>query len=65
MSVTVLEGLQNADANLGNGMIGLMLAKEQLHNAVALLVKGYSLNDEVEPLLDEYGEVENVPYKTA
>jgi hypothetical protein len=64
MSVTVLEALQNADFNLtNNGALGAMLAKDQLHNSAILLEKGYSIHDEVEPLLDEYGDVENVPEK--
>ena len=64
MSVTVLEALLNADYNLqSSGSIGVMLAKEQIHNAVVLLEKGYSVDEEVEPLLEKYGEVENVPVK--
>ena len=61
MSVTILEALQNADINLGNGAIGLVLAKEQLHNAVTLLRKGYDLYAEVDFLLEEYGSVDAVP----
>ena len=68
MSVTVLEGLMNADMNLDNlkmlGMALLPLVKGQLHNAVTLLEKGYSIDDEVEPLLEKYGDVESVPDKT-
>jgi len=64
MSVTILEALMNADYNIQkNGAIGLMLAKGQLHNAVELLDRGYSVDDEVEPLLEKYGKVENVPDK--
>ena len=64
MAVTISEALWNADYNLqNNGMIGMRLAKEQLHNAVELIGKGYDLQDEVEPLLEEYGTVENVPSK--
>ena len=64
MSVTIFEALQNADHNLRNAtFIGTLLAKEQLHNAVVLLDKNYSLDDEVEPLLEKYGIVENVPVK--
>lgn len=67
MSVSILEALQNAEMNLQNvkllGMGILPLAQSQLHNAVALLDKGYSINDEVEPLLEKYGDVENVPEK--
>jgi hypothetical protein len=62
MAVTILEALQNADYNLQqNGGIGAMIAKEQVHNAVVLIEKGYDLNEEIEPLLDTHGEVENVP----
>lgn len=62
MAVTILEALQNADYNIqNNGAMGILLAKSQLHNAVTLLEKGYSLYDEVEPLLEKYGKVENVP----
>lgn len=64
MSVTILEALQNADYNIhNNGSIGIMLAKEQLHNAIELLDKGYDIYDEVEPLLEKYDGIANVPDK--
>lgn len=66
MSVSILEALQNANYNLDNlvRMPMLMpLVKGQLNNAIVLLEKGYSIDDEVEPLLEEYGDVENVPEK--
>lgn len=67
MSVTILEGLMNAEINLDNvRMLGpaiVPLAREQLHNALTLLEKGYGIHDEVEPLLEKYGAVENVPDK--
>ncbi len=67
MSVSILEALENADYNFQHngraGQIVLGIAKSQLHNAVILLQKGYSLMDEVEPLLEKYGEVDNVPDK--
>lgn len=67
MSVTILEALQNANYNLDNlsklGMGLLPLVKGQLHNATTLLEKGYGIYDEVEPLLEQYGDVENVPEK--
>lgn len=70
MSVSILEALMNADINLENiktmgpaGMSLLPLAKEQLHNAVTLLDKGYGIDDEVEPLLEKFGDVEKVPEK--
>ena len=62
MGVTILEALQNADYNLRhNGMMGTIIAKEQLHNAVELLNKDYDINTSVEPLLEKYGSVEDVP----
>ena len=64
MAVTILEALENANYNIqNNGNIGLMIAKEQLNNAVTLLRKEYDLYDEVEPLLEKYGNVDSVPYK--
>ena len=66
MSVSILEALQNANYNLDNlktmPML-LPLVKEQLNNAATLLEKGYGIDDEVEPLLEKYGDVENVPDK--
>jgi len=65
MAVTILEALENAEVNVNSGSsIGLMFAKSQLHNAIMLLEKGYSINDEVEPLLEKYGDVDNVPKKS-
>ena len=62
MSVSIMELLQNADYNLRNhGGLGAMLAKEQLHNATVLLDKGYNIWTEVEPLLEKYETVEDVP----
>ena len=67
MAVSILEALENANANLDNiGTVGislLPLVKSQLNNAVVLLEKGYGLYEEVEPLLAKYGDVENVPEK--
>ena len=62
MSVSILECLQSADVNLtNNGVLGSMLAKLQVHNATVLLEKGYNIWTEVEPLLEKYGTVEDVP----
>lgn len=75
MAETILEALQKADLKMktvisllpaynlrrSNVGIGLHFAKDQLHNAVTLLDKGYSLTVEVEPLLEEFSNVENVP----
>lgn len=67
MAVTILESLRNANYNLkdpvGSSTIGVIIAKLQLNNAVILLEKGYDLNDEVEPLLERYGNVKDVPLK--
>lgn len=65
MSVSIMEALQNADYNLDScikkGLPLLPLVKEQLHNATVLLDKGYGIWTEVEPLLEKYGSVEDVP----
>ncbi len=67
MAVTILEALQNANYNLDNvkkmGIALLPLVKDQLNNAVTLLEKGYDIYTEVEPLLEEYGDVDSVPEK--
>jgi len=59
-----MEALQNADHNMDNAMrmpMLLPMVKEQLHNATVLLDKGYDIWTEVEPLLEQYGSVEDVP----
>jgi len=70
MSVSILEALYNAEMNVSTAQkvpamtrILLPLANEQLHNAITLLEKGYGLDDEVDPLLEEYGNVDDVPLK--
>lgn len=65
MSVSILEALQNAEYNLCNPNHPMQteIGKTQLKNAVGLLNKGYSIDDEVEPLLEKYDGLENVPYK--
>ena len=67
MSVSIQESLENANINLDNvrtaGMFLLPLAKEQLNNAVVLLRKGYDIHEQVEPLLEKYGDVDSVPEK--
>jgi len=66
MSVSIIECLQNAKYNLDNVQKMPMLmpmVKEQLNNAIVLLEKGYSIWDEVEPLLEKYGDIEDVPEK--
>ncbi len=67
MSVSILEALQNAEYNLKNcttlGLPLLPLVEGQLHNAVALLERGYDIEEQIEPLLEKYEKVENVPQK--
>jgi len=63
---TILEALQNADININEneGILAIMqCGKRQLHNAVTLLVKGYSLYDEIDPLLTKYDPIETAPEK--
>lgn len=62
----ILETLQNAKINLienKNTPFGFFLGKLQLENAVELLEKGYSLNDDVDNLLEKFGSVSEVPSK--
>ena len=64
MSVSIMMALLGADYNLqNNAAIGIMVAKDQVHNATVLLEKGYDIWDEIEPLLEKYGNVDNVPEK--
>lgn len=60
---TILEALQNANHNIGSGKMPFQIdiGKSQLHNAVTLLEKGYSLSDEVEEIMEDYDNVEDVP----
>lgn len=39
------------------------MVKEQLNNAIVLLEKGYGIWDEVEPIIEKYGNLESVPEK--
>ena len=68
MSVSILEALESAKYNVDNLVSVPSLApalipliKSQLNNAIVLLEKGYDPYQEIEPLLEEYGDVENVP----
>lgn len=66
MAVTIFEALQNARYNLiDNKGVGLAwtIGNMQLDNAIILLEKGYSIDDLVDPLLDEYGDAKSVPDK--
>jgi len=61
---TIFEALQNAHHNLqqtNRSNIGIMLAKNQLRNAVILLEKGYYLYDDVDMILEEFDDVSKVP----
>lgn len=63
---TILEALQNADINLiynGNSEFGRLAGRNQLHNAVVLLEKNYSIDDDIEELLQEHGSLDSVPEK--
>jgi len=65
MSVTILEVLENAEYNLVKNA-SLPFAKKlgisQLHNAIVLLEKGYSIEDTFD--MGDYAKVEDVPDKT-
>ena len=66
MSTSILKALQNANYNIGNSqhrLQSLPLVIQQLKNAVTLLEKGYGLEEEIEPLLEKYKTLENVPDK--
>lgn len=68
MGTTILESLKNAKTNLGSvqgigSILPLFLADQQLHDVVILLEKGFDLTDEIEPLLEKYGDAESVPNK--
>ena len=73
MAVTINEALENAKANMETVkrqtasipilQMQIGIAVEQLTNGIGLLEKGYSLEDEVEPLLEEFGSLEGVPEK--
>lgn len=65
MSVTILEALQNAELNLSRAIIPAQkeIGLNQLHNAIMLLDKGYDSSEEVEPLIEKYGDIESVPEK--
>lgn len=62
---TIIETLENAKFNLDSEAqpAATTIAKNQLHHAITLLNKGYSLYDDVESLLGAYGDVDKVPKK--
>ena len=67
--MTILEVLENAEYNLTNkrGLeIMADVGREQLHNAIVLLEKGYGLFDTFETvsamaLMGNHGDVDDVP----
>ena len=62
----ILETLQNAQINLieNKGVqFAFMLGKLQLENAIGLLEKGYSLDTNVDNLLEQFETVDKVPSK--
>ncbi len=66
MAVSILETLENARYNFANPAalrMQIEIGKEQLNNAIELLDKGYGIYEEVEPLLEKYGDIEKVPEK--
>ena len=62
---SILETLGNAEININNGKrvgpVAILLAHNQLHNAVVLLEKGYGLDDDVDSLLEQHGKAEDAP----
>lgn len=66
MAVSIIRALQNAQYNvqLGQQMPALLpIAIEQIRNAIGLLEKGYDIDTLVEPLIEQYGDVDDVPKK--
>jgi hypothetical protein len=66
MSCSILEVLQNADYNINESKMGFQtqIGKTQLHNAVELLNKGYTLEDDFDEVMGESEDVEKVPEKS-
>jgi hypothetical protein len=60
---TVLDALRNAEINIENGGMALVFAKNQVHNAIALLEKGYGPHDVIDELVDRHGSIDAVPDK--
>lgn len=65
MSTTIFEALQNAKVNLveQQNVVGTVVGREQLSNAVTLLEKGYGLEDNIDTIVDEHGSAEKAPDK--
>ena len=62
---TIFDALRSADYNLNNSgaTISKQLGRNQVHNVVVILDKGYDLYDDIDDLLDKFGTVEEVPEK--
>jgi len=60
---TILDSLQRVDYNFRrqSDLDIMRLAKYELHTVAILLEKGYSLDDDIDSILEEYGDVEDVP----
>jgi hypothetical protein len=68
MSCSILEVLENARYNLVNN-IGIPVARQigldQLSNAITLLNKGYSVEDNYDALVEGYDSIDEVPEKSS
>lgn len=67
---TILEILHDVDYNLQHyhrsscsdiAGVNIRIAKTRLHNAAILLKKGYSLDDDIDSILEGHDYVEGVP----
>jgi len=60
---TILDSLQRVDYNLRRQSDPNIWPnmKYELHAVAILLEKGYSLNDDIDSILEEYGDIEDVP----
>jgi hypothetical protein len=66
MKATILEALMNAHINLTvnrDNRVAYLVGENQLKNAIALLSKGYSADDDVEAIIQKYDSVEKAPRK--
>ena len=57
--MTILDILENADYNINHD--GLTIGKEQLHNAILLINKGYNLFQDVSDLFTQFEDIDDVP----
>ena len=65
MPVSILDALEGAEYNLcqGRSELNVIIGRSQLHNAVELLGKGYSLSDDIDELLSGHRSVDEIPDK--